>query len=186
MSLMSWGMYPKIENSVFKFTTEDNLKKIINKYDNLIPYGNGRSYGDSALSTNIINVKPKDYFLDFDEEKGLLHIQAGVLLSEILEHYVPRGWFLKVTPGTKLITVGGAIASDVHGKNHHVEGCFSECVEEFSIMLANGEVVTCSKDTTPDLFKATCGGMGLTGIILSAVIRLKKIKTSFSNFIFFP
>ena len=160
MSLMSWGMYPKIKNTVFKFTTETNLKEIISEYDELIPYGNGRSYGDSALSTNIINVKPKDYFLDFDKEKGLLHIQAGVLLSEILEHYVPRGWFLKVTPGTKLITVGGAIASDVHGKNHHVEGCFSECVEAFTIMLADGKVVTCTKEETPDLWKATCGGMG--------------------------
>ena len=118
-------------------------------------------------------------FLGFDEEKGILHIEAGVLLSEILEALVPRGWFLKVTPGTKLITVGGAIASDVHGKNHHVGGCFSECVESFTIMLADGEVVTCTKETTPDLWKATCGGMGLTGVILSAKITLKKINSQY-------
>ena len=179
MSLMSWGMYPKIKNSVFKFDKEETLKQIINEYDELIPYGNGRSYGDSALSSNIINVRPKDYFIDFDEESGLLHVQAGVLLSEILESYVPRGWFLKVTPGTKLITVGGAIASDIHGKNHHVEGCFSECVQEFEIMLADGEVVTCSKKATPELFKATCGGMGLTGVILDAKIYLKKINSQY-------
>lgn len=179
MSLMSWGMYPKIKNTVFKFDKEATLKEIIKAHDELIPRGNGRSYGDSALSSNIINVKPKDYFIDFDEEKGLLHVQAGVLLSEILEFYVPRGWFLKVTPGTKLITVGGAIASDVHGKNHHVEGCFSECIQEFEIMLADGEVVTCSKEATPELFKATCGGMGLTGIILSAKIYLKKINSQY-------
>jgi FAD/FMN-containing dehydrogenase len=172
-------MYPKVENTVFKFTKEEILKQIINEHEDLIPYGNGRSYGDSALSSNIINVKPKDYFIDFDEGNGLLHIQAGVLLSEILEHYVPKGWFLKVTPGTKLITVGGAIASDVHGKNHHVEGCFSECVKEFTIMLASGEVVTCSKETTPDLWKATCGGMGLTGVILDAKIYLKKINSQY-------
>jgi len=109
----------------------------------------------------------------------LLHIQAGALLSEILEHYVPRGWFLKVTPGTKLITVGGAIASDVHGKNHHVEGCFSECVEAFTIILADGETVTCAKEETPDLWKATCGGMGLTGVILDAKIYLKKINSQY-------
>ena len=179
MSLMSWGMYPKIKNTVFKFDKEETLKQIINEYDELIPYGNGRSYGDSALSTNIINVKPKDYFINFNEENGLLHIQAGVLLSEILESFVPRGWFLKVTPGTKLITIGGAIASDIHGKNHHVGGCFSECVKEFTIMLADGEVVTCSKEATPELFKATCGGMGLTGVILDAKIYLKKINSQY-------
>lgn len=179
MSFMSWGMYPKIKNTVFKFDKEETLKQIINDNDGLIPYGNGRSYGDSALSNNIINVKPKNYFIEFNEESGLLHVQAGVLLSDILESFIPRGWFLKVTPGTKLITIGGAIASDVHGKNHHVEGCFSECVEEFQIMQEDGEVVTCSKETTPELFKATCGGMGLTGIILDAKIYLKKINSQY-------
>ena len=179
MSFMSWGMYPKTKNTVFKFDKEKTLKHIINEHDELIPCGNGRSYGDSALSSNIINVKPKDYFIDFDKKNGLLHIQAGVLLSEILEIYVPKGWFFKVTPGTKLITVGGAIASDVHGKNHHVDGCFSECIQEFEIMLADGEVVTCSKEVTPELFKATCGGMGLTGVILNARIYLKKINSQY-------
>jgi decaprenylphospho-beta-D-ribofuranose 2-oxidase len=179
MSLMSWGMYPKIKNIVFRFEKKQALKQIIDEHDELIPYGNGRSYGDSALSTNIIDVRPKDYFIYFNEESGLLHVQAGVLLSEILESFVPRGWFLKVTPGTKFITVGGAIAADIHGKNHHVEGCFSECVKEFEIMLAEGEVVTCSKETTPELFKATCGGQGLTGVILDANIYLKKINSQY-------
>ena len=179
MSLQSWGMYPKVHNTVFKYEKEETLKQIIDDHNELIPYGNGRSYGDSALSTNIINVKPHDYFIDFDKESGLLHVQAGVLFSEILGAFVPRGWFLKVTPGTKLITVGGAIASDIHGKNHHVEGCFSECVQEFQIMLADGEIVTCSKEATPELFKATCGGMGLTGVILDAKIYLKKINSQY-------
>ncbi len=179
MSLLSWGMYPKATNTVFKFDRKETLKEIIEEHDALIPYGNGRSYGDSALSSNIINVKPKDYFIGFDEQQGLLHVQAGVLLSEILESYVPRGWFLKVTPGTKLITVGGAIASDVHGKNHHVEGCFSECVKEFTIMLEDGEVLICTKEKTPDLWKATCGGMGLTGVVLDAKIYLKKINSQY-------
>jgi FAD/FMN-containing dehydrogenase len=176
---MSWGMYPNVTNSVFTYRSEGELKQIIEEHKDLIPYGNGRSYGDSALSANIVNVKPHDYFISFDEEHGLLHVQAGVLLSEILESFVLRGWFLKVTPGTKLITIGGAIASDVHGKNHHVEGCFSECVQEFTIMLVDGEVVTCSKETTPELFKATCGGMGLTGVILEAKIYLKKVNSQY-------
>ena len=175
MSLMSWVRFSYNHWLGGQTGLKRGHKEIISAHDELIPHGNGRSYGDSALSSHIINVKPKDYFIDFDEETGLLHVQAGVLLSEILESYVSRGWFLKVTPGTKLITVGGAIASDVHGKNHHIEGCFSECILEFKIMLADGEVVTCSKEVTPELFKATCGGMGLTGIILSAKIHLKKI-----------
>ena len=179
MSLLSWGRYPKVKNTIFKFEKMEMLKPIIEKHKPIIPYGNGRSYGDSALSDTIIHMKPHDYFIDFDEHSGLLHVQAGVLLSEILESFVPRGWFLKVTPGTKLITVGGAVASDVHGKNHHIEGCFSECVKEFEIMLADGQVITCSRGKIPELFKATCGGMGLTGIILNAKIYLKKINSQY-------
>ena len=175
----AWGMYPKIECKRFKFDKEAQLKHIVEEHQHLIPYGNGRSYGDSALGDTIIDVRQKDYFIGFDEKRGLLHVQAGVLLAEILEHFVPRGWFLKVTPGTKLITVGGAIASDVHGKNHHVEGCFSECVEAFKIMLADGEVVTCTKEQTPELWRATCGGQGLTGVILEAKIYLKKINSQY-------
>ena len=181
MSFMSWGMYPKVKNTIFKFDKKKTLRKIINEHDELIPCGNGRSYGDSALNSNIVDVRSKNYFIDFNEETGLLHVQAGVLLSEILESFVPRGWFLKVTPGTKFITVGGAIASDIHGKNHHIEGCFSECIKEFKIMLADGEVVTCSKEATPNLFKATCGGQGLTGIILDVKIYLKKINSQYIN-----
>ena len=177
MSLISWGMYPKTQNRVHKLTTKDALKNTLQESNELIPFGNGRSYGDSAIADEIVYTKPYDYFLNFDEEHGVLHCQAGVLLSDILEAFVKRGWFLKVTPGTKLITVGGAIASDVHGKNHHIEGCFSECVEEFSLMRADGEIVTCQKGE--ELFLATCGGMGLTGIILDAKISLKKINSQF-------
>nr|WP_275715854.1 FAD-binding oxidoreductase [Sulfurimonas sp. SAG-AH-194-L11] len=179
MSLQSWGMYPKVENEVVKFTSQAELKEQVNTADELIAYGNGRSYGDSALSSTLVHTKPYDYFLDFDETEGILHVQAGVLLSEILEGIVKRGWFLKVTPGTKLITVGGAIASDIHGKNHHIEGCFSECVEEFTIMLADGTTQRVKKGE--ELFLATCGGMGLTGVILDAKISLKKINSQYIN-----
>ena len=179
MSMLGWGGYPKIDNEVHNFGKERELNSLVHQYDEFISYGNGRSYGDSALNKQIIHVKPYDYFLDFDEDNGLLHVQAGVLLSDILESFVPRGWFLKVTPGTKYITVGGAIASDVHGKNHHVEGCFSTCIVSFRIMLADGEVVECSEDKSPDLFHATCGGQGLTGIIVDAKIHLKKIKSQY-------
>ena len=175
----AWGKYPKINCKRFTFDQEIKLREIINHHNGLIPFGNGRSYGDSALSEKIIDVKQRNYFIDFDEKNGLLHIQAGVLLSEILKSFVPKGWFLKITPGTKFITVGGAIASDVHGKNHHVEGCFSESVKEFNIMLADGKIILCSLDKTPELFKATCGGQGLTGVILDAKIFLKKINSQY-------
>lgn len=176
--LQSWGNYPQTDNTVWNFKTPKELQQIINKNNKLIPYGNGRSYGDSALSKNLIDVKQYNYFLDFDEVNGILHCQAGVMLSEILQVFVPKGWFLSVTPGTKLITVGGAIASDVHGKNHHVAGSFSDSVIEFTMMLPSGEVIICSHDDNSDFFKATCGGMGLTGIILNAKIKLKPINSS--------
>jgi len=179
VSLFSWGMYPKIITKKFALRDRESLKNYLEKTTEFIPYGNGRSYGDSALNENIIYCKNYNNFLDFDEQNGMLTCQAGVLLSEILDSVVKRGWFLKVTPGTKLITLGGAIASDVHGKNHHIEGCFSECVEELTIMLPSGKIQVCKKGD--ELFYATCGGMGLTGVILSAKISLKRINSKNIN-----
>ncbi len=175
MNLNSWGQYPIIKNESVVFQSPEKLKNILVENKKYIAFGNGRSYGDSALNKNIIHCQPYNYFLGFDQKTGLLHCQSGVLLSEIIDLFAIKGWFLKVTPGTKLITLGGAIASDVHGKNHHLEGCFSETVKEFRLMLPNGEIKTCKKDD--ELFLATCGGMGLTGIILDAKIYLKKINS---------
>lgn len=179
MNLFSWGMYPKVKSTLFSLRDTKSLAQYMEKTEEFIPYGNGRSYGDSALADNIVYAKPYNNFLTFDAQEGILECQAGVLLSEILDAFVKRGWFLKVTPGTKLITIGGAIASDVHGKNHHVEGCFSECVEEMTLMLPDGEIKSCKKGDA--LFHATCGGMGLTGVILSAKIALKKINSKHIN-----
>jgi FAD/FMN-containing dehydrogenase len=109
---------------------------------------------------------------------GVLNCQAGISLNEILQLVLPRGWFLAVTPGTSFVTVGGAIASDVHGKNHHINGTFSDYVRSFELMLGTGEIVCVSKTNMPDLFNASCGGMGLTGIILSASIQLRPIQSS--------
>lgn len=177
-NLKSWGNFPKIESNIIKFNKNKNLKEIIKTNNKIIIYGNGGSYGDSALGSNVIYREKKNKILSFKKKEGLLHVEAGVLLSEILNEFVPKGWFLKVTPGRKYITVGGAIASDVHGKNHHIDGCFSETLKEFQIMLPNGSLVNCSKKLKPELFKATCGGMGLTGVILSAKIFLKKINST--------
>lgn len=179
MSLVSWGMYPKVKNSVTALRDQEQCARFIAKTDEFIPFGNGRSYGDSAINSNILHTINYNHFLEFDKERGVLRCQSGVLLSEIIEVFTPKGWFLKVTPGTKLITVGGAIASDVHGKNHHTEGCFSECVESFKIMLPDGTTTECAKGD--ELFYATCGGMGLSGVILEATISLKKINSTTIN-----
>ena len=144
----------------------------------MIPYGNGRSYGDSALSSNIIYCKTKNELIDFDKKNGILHCNSGILLSEIINKTLPHGWFLYTTPGTKFITLGGAIASDVHGKNHHVNGCFSECVIEFNLLVGD-KILNVKKGD--ELFLATCGGMGLTGVILDVKFNLQKVPSSNIN-----
>lgn len=180
MGLSSWGNYPKHNSKVIDASKLTSSKLDFETPD-AIPFGNGRSYGDSALADFQIHCRSRDFFINFDEQKGLLHCQSGVLLSEVIDAFLPRGFFLKVSPGTKLITIGGAIASDVHGKNHHKEGCFSECVESFSLMLPSGNVVLCSREENKTLFEATCGGMGLTGIILDVKFTLKKVSSQFIN-----
>ncbi len=177
MSRYSWGLYPEIQAKILNPFDKSKLKDYLLSYQSLIPYGNGRSYGDSALSDNIITSKYFKYFLEFDENNGILKCQSGVLLSDILNFIVPRGWFLEITPGTKLITIGGAIASDVHGKNHHKNGCFSNSIINFNLMLPSGDIVNVKPND--ELFKATCGGMGLTGFIIDATIKLKKINSQF-------
>ena len=144
----------------------------------LIARGLGRSYGDSALAPRVLESTHLDRYADFDAATGLLRCDAGVSLLDMLHTFVPRGWFLPVTPGTRHVTLGGAIASDVHGKNHHVDGSFSRHVSSVELLLGNGEVVSASRTERPDLFEATCGGMGLTGVLLGATLALKPIRSS--------
>ena len=181
MSYKSWGLYPKVKNKAIEFDSITELIEQLSATENYIPYGNGRSYGDSALNETVIPMRQLNRILSLDENNGTIELEAGVLLSEILEFCIPKGWFLKVTPGTKLITVGGAIASDVHGKNHHIDGCFSNSVVEFDLLQPNGELVTCSSTQNDELFRHTCGGQGLTGIIVKAKLELKRIKSSSIN-----
>jgi len=177
--ISGWGNYPKINANIVSADTETDIKNLIQSFDSVIPMGNARSYGDSALGSNILSILPLNHFLDFNSTEGILECEAGVLLSEILDVIVPQGWFLSVTPGTKLITVGGAIASDVHGKDHHIQGAFSSSLISMEVLLSTGKTVRCSPKTNAELFHATCGGMGLTGIILRASIKLKKVESAF-------
>ena len=120
----------------------------------------GRSYGDSANSNTVLQSTYLDSYLEFDELTGLLSCEAGASIRDILWLILPKGWFIPVTPGSSYVTIGGAIASDVHGKNHHLSGTLSEHISSFTLMLGTGEIVNVSRTQLPDLFLATCGGMG--------------------------
>ncbi len=176
--LANWGNYPVVSSDESTFTREDQLQELLDKPSTFIARGNGRCYGDASLGTHSISTLKYDKALDFDTELGILECQAGLTLDHILDFIVPKGWFLPVTPGTKFITVGGAVASDVHGKNHHVDGAFSNHIVDMDVVTAHG-LITCSALREPDLFWATCGGMGLTGVITRVKFRLKKIDTAY-------
>lgn len=175
----NWGNFPIVEAEMRSDDSLSQIKKFILDNPEVIARGNGRCYGDASLGQHIFSTKRLNKFLSFDRINGVIECEAGVLLSDILEISVPQGYFLYVTPGTKFVSVGGAIASDVHGKNHHAEGCFSEYVTEFKIINEYAEVITCSREENSELFWASIGGMGLTGIILSAKIKLKNIETAY-------
>lgn len=143
--------------------------------DLVLPYGLGRSYGDSCLNNGhtLLDTSRLNRFRAFDDATGLLECEAGTTLDEILRMGVPRGWFLPVTPGTKFVTVGGCIANDVHGKNHHRAGTFGRHVREFELLRSDGTRRHCTPEDA--LFRATIGGLGLTGLITTAVIQLRRI-----------
>lgn len=179
--LQNWGRYPGIEAEIIAPTSRAACRTSVmqQEWGSLLPRGMGRSYGDSALASHIIDTRQLDLLLNFDTDTGLLCCHAGITLDKLLAVFVPRGWFLPVTPGTKFVTIGGAIASDVHGKNHHHDGCFSEFVDTIELLLADGNIINCSRTEHPELFHATCGGMGLTGIILTASLRLLPVNSAF-------
>ncbi len=179
-TLAGWGRYPTIDAESIEPYNEDGVVQAISDPPRLglIPRGAGRSYGDSSLAPRVIRSSRLDRFIRFDEASGLLTCCSGVTLAEILKIFVPRGWFLPVTPGTKFVTVGGAIASDVHGKNHHLDGSFSDHLSSITVATACEGIITCTREHHASLFHATCGGMGLTGFILEATFRLKPVRSS--------
>lgn len=178
-SVSNWGNFPTIETEVKSEEAYAKIKNYINHNNEIIARGNGRCYGDASLAKHIFSTKKLNKFISFDRINGVLECEAGVLLSDILEISVRQSYFLYVTPGTKFITVGGAIAANIHGKNHHFEGSFCEFVIEFNLMNERGEILKCSRTENSELFWATIGGMGLTGIILKVKFQLKKIETSY-------
>lgn len=178
MILSGWGRFPRAECNILTGRGEADVVAAIGSSRSLIARGAGRAYGDAALNRNgTLMMERSNRLLAFDAETGLLTCEAGVLLADIVALFAPSGWFPPVSPGTKFVTVGGMIAADVHGKNHHRDGSFGAHVEFFDLALASGEVVRCSPIENADLFLATIGGMGLTGVILRAAFRLKPIET---------
>lgn len=168
----SWGLYPKLpQKAVRPAWREDGLPAIDG---DLLPRGNGRSYGDSCLANGgtLVDLRRLDHFISFDPATGRLACEAGVLLRDILRLTVPHGWFLAVAPGTQLVTVGGAIANDVHGKNHHRRGSFGNHVREIELLRSSGERILCAPHRDSEWFHATIGGLGLTGAIVRAELQL--------------
>jgi decaprenylphospho-beta-D-ribofuranose 2-oxidase len=178
-TIANWGNFPKVEADEIYVERVKELLSAETKEDSFIARGNGRCYGDASLNETVVSTLDLKYYLDFDEISGEMECESGVLFSDLLEFLVSKGFFLPVTPGTQFITLGGAIAADVHGKNHHKEGCFSEFLMHFHLLTGSGTIIKCSKDENQDLYWQTIGGMGLTGIILSARFRLKKIENVF-------
>lgn len=178
--LSGWGNIPRSINKVLYPRTAEDIKQVL-AIDKLLPRGLGRSYADQATNTGhiVMKLERMNHLLAFDADNGILECEAGATLLDIIQTFTPQGWFPMITPGTKYVTIGGAIANDVHGKAHHVDGSFVNCVLNFTIMLADGKVVKSSREENSDLFWANFGGLGLLGIILTARLQLRKIETSY-------
>lgn len=176
----SWGRLYEVATPPVRFQRA-RLTAFFSGHQDLLPIGCKRSYGDICLLTEgqSVSMCNQDHFLSWDQQSGILKVQAGVTLADVLAFCVPRGWFLPVTPGTKYVSVGGAIANDIHGKNHHQVGTFGRFVRAFSLLRSDGEVLLCAPDQEAGLFSATIGGLGLTGFLLWAEIQMIPIQSSY-------
>lgn len=177
--LSGWGRYPVLDCRVATPSRSADALATVRASDELIGRGRGRSYGDASLNPSLtLDATRLDRILAFDPASGAIECEAGLSLEDLLAVFVPRGWFVPVTPGTRFVTIGGMIAADVHGKNHHNDGSFCEHLDWAELALPDGTEIRCSRSEHPDLFAATCGGMGLTGLILRAAFTLRRITTS--------
>jgi len=176
-SVSSWGRLSANEHHTVSLSRIDRLPTRLDMKG--LPFGNGRSYGDVCLNPDglLWQTRSLDKFITFDQDTGLLACEAGVLLRDIQRLVVPSGWMIPVTPGTQLITVGGAIANDVHGKNHHVLGSFGDHVKELSLLRTNSEIIVCGPDQNTEWFAATVGGMGLTGVVTQVILQLRRVES---------
>ena len=174
----SWGYCPTTKQDALRPSWRDF--SLDDTKDTVLPFGNGRSYGDSCLNSkgHLIDSRSLNKFISLDHQKGILRCEVGLTFDEILRVIVPAGWFLPVTPGTKYVTVGGAIANDVHGKNHHRDGTFGRHLLGFELLRSDGKRLICTSENNTDLFGATIGGLGLTGFVTWAEFKLIPINSS--------
>ncbi len=178
----SWGLYPPAKHkNVIKLHWISDIPDLSRIETLVLPYGLGRSYGDNCLNNDntLLDTSGISRFIEFDKKSGIIKCEAGVSFAKILKVIVPNGWFFPVTPGTKFVTVGGAIANDVHGKNHHTAGTFGKHIISFELLKSSGKKYICSATKNTELYKATIGGMGLTGLILWAQFKLKPINNAY-------
>jgi FAD/FMN-containing dehydrogenase len=182
---LSWGRFPDYPQAAHPVAWLDLAHEQWNALRSMqgttLAFGGGRSYGDNCLaqSGHVLDMSGLNRIICADWEHGILHAEPGITLEQILELAIPRGWILPVMPGTKYATLGGAIANDVHGKNHHVRGTFGRHVRSLRLARSDSHLLECSANSNPDVFAATIGGLGLTGLILQAEIQLMPIKSSF-------
>lgn len=180
MKVLPWNRWPSVKHQKI-FGVHDRAVPLSIGETTMLAHGNGRSYGDVCLNEDgvLMLTRGLDRFIAFDRASGRLQCEAGVLLKEILDLVVPQGWFLPVTPGTRFVTVGGAIANDVHGKNHHAAGSFGHHVRQLELLRSDGQRFVCGPDDSPEWFSATIGGLGLTGLITWAELQLTPIANAF-------
>ncbi|MFR0692307.1 FAD-dependent oxidoreductase [Enterobacterales bacterium AE_CKDN230030158-1A_HGKHYDSX7] len=183
--LASWGRFPYYPQEKHACSWMSELPALLQHLAQhsrgTLPYGNGRSYGDSCLaySGELLQTRQLDRMINANWETGLVRMEAGVTLAELLAVAIPRGWFLPVTPGTKFVTLGGAVANDVHGKNHHVRGTFGRHLQRFALVRSDQQTtLICSATENADLFRASIGGLGLTGVIAWVELQLMPITSS--------
>ncbi|HVX60723.1 MAG TPA: FAD-binding oxidoreductase [Pirellulales bacterium] len=182
-TLAGWSNYDRQACQVYRPEKVAELRRVVAgaPQDSVLSRGAGRSYNDAALNGGggVLLHARLNRLLDFDPASGELKCEAGATFGEIIDFALPRGWFPSVTPGTKFVTVGGAIAADVHGKNHHQDGSFASCVASFRLLTADGRELICSRSQHSDAFWGTLGGMGLTGVVLDARLSLKPAPTAY-------
>lgn len=180
--LSGWGHGPLVDCEVYRPDRAMALRALVAQAEQttLIARGLGRSYGDAAVNggAGVVDHTLLNRFIEFNAEAGVITAEAGLSLDELISVALPRGWFPLVTPGTRFVTLGGAVAADVHGKNHHADGSFNTCVRSFDLLTPNGEVLACSRESHPEVFWATLGGMGLTGFILTVTIQLLRVASA--------
>ncbi|WP_122419237.1 FAD-binding oxidoreductase [Pseudomonas viridiflava] len=182
--LYPWGRYPQVAQQGHECTWIDDLPRhltaTLDRHETSLPFGNGRSYGDSCLASSghVLHMHRLDRFIAANWKTGIVRVEAGMTLAQLLAAAIAHGWFLPVTPGTQFVTVGGAIANDVHGKNHHLRGTFGCHTLRFGLLRQGEQAMICSPVENPLLYAASIGGLGLTGVIHWADIQLMPIRTS--------